>query len=341
MNQADNLALLMKLLPVAGASGKETEIIEMIRGIAIQAGVPQDSCQIDQTNVRAGFGETGSLIIKLPGNRSEPRRLLMAHLDTVPLCVGCEPVIDGDWITSASDTTALGGDDRAGATVLLSTLLQLLKNDVSHPPLTFFWTVQEEIGLVGARYADAKLLGNPKICFNFDGTLPEGVIVGATGDEHIGITVHGIASHAGAFPEDGVSAIVISSLAIAELQQTGWLGKIEKENGVGTSNIGFIQAGAATNVVTDYLELRGEARSHCKQFRAEIVSTIKNVFEKAASTLQNKAGKHGRIEFEHHLKYEAYQLDVSETVVQTAIEAVKSAGEEPEIRVAPGGLDAT
>ena len=340
MNHPDNVKLLMKLLPIPGASGNEAAVIDAIRSTAIQAGVPEDCCQLDHTHQRTGFGETGSLIIKLPGNRPAPRRLLMAHVDTVPLCVGCEPVIEGEWIVSTSDKTALGGDDRAGATVLLSTLLRILKEDLPHPPLTFFWTVQEEIGLVGARHANAELLGHPETCFNFDGTLPEGVIIGATGDEHIGITVHGIASHAGAFPENGVSAIVIASLAIAELQKAGWLGKIEKENGTGTSNIGFIQGGAATNVVTDYLEIRGEARSHNKIFRTEIISTIQNAFENAATSVQNDAGKRGRIEFEHHLKYEAFQLDASEAVVQAAIIAVKSVGEEPEIRIVNGGLDA-
>ncbi len=340
MNYPDNVKLLMMLLPIPGASGNEAAVIDAIRSTAIQAGVLEDCCHIDQTHQLAGFGETGSLIIKLPGNRPAPRRLLMAHVDTVPLCVGCEPVIEGEWITSTSDNTALGGDDRAGATVLLSTLLRILKEDLPHPPLTFFWTVQEEIGLVGARHADASLLGNPETCFNFDGTLPEGVIIGATGDEHIGITVHGIASHAGAFPENGVSAIVIASLAIAELQEAGWLGKIEKENGTGTSNLGFIQGGAATNVVTDYLEIRGEARSHNKIFRAEIVSAIQNAFENAVIQVQNESGNRGRIEFEHHLKYEAFQLDVSEAVVQSAMSAVKAAGEEPEIRIVNGGLDA-
>ncbi len=340
MSNEDKVDLLMKLLPIPGASGKEAAVIDAIRSTAIQAGLSEEYCQLDHAHQHAGFGETGSLIIKLPGNSPGPRRLLMAHVDTVPLCVGCEPTIQGEWIASASDKTALGGDDRAGATVLLSTLLRILKDEIPHPPITFFWTVQEEIGLVGARYADANLLGKPETCFNFDGTLPQGVIIGATGDEHLGISIHGIASHAGAFPENGVSAIVIASLAIAELQKAGWLGKIEKDNGTGTSNLGFIQGGAATNVVTDFLEIRGEARSHDKKFRAEIISTIQSAFYNAAKQLQNESGKQGRIEFEHHLKYEAFQLDVSEPVVQAAMQAVKTAGEEPEIRIVNGGLDA-
>ena len=33
---------------------------------------------------------TGGLILQLPGTLRGPRRLLMAHVDTVPLCIGAE-----------------------------------------------------------------------------------------------------------------------------------------------------------------------------------------------------------------------------------------------------------
>ena len=335
-----NTKLLMKLLAIEGGSGKESAVVNAILTEVVAAGLSESDYQFDSAHKKAGFGETGNLIINLPGNCDGARRLLMAHLDTVPLCVGCEPVIEGEWINSVSEKTALGGDDRAGVAVLLATLLKILKEDIPHPPLTFLWTVQEEIGLVGARYADAALLENPQLCFNFDGAMPQGVIIGATGDDHFEIKVYGIASHAGAFPENGVSAIVIASVAIAQLQEAGWLGKIKKENGEGTSNLGSIEGGAATNVVTDYLEIKGEARSHDKTFRAEIVAAIQKAFEDATTKLQNASNERGRIEFSQRLKYEAFRMEESEAVVQAAIAAVKSAGETPIIRISNGGLDA-
>ena len=334
------VSLLMSLLEIPGISGRERPVLEAILAQARKAGLHDQAYCFDQAHVKAKHGETGNLIIKLPGTRRGPRRLFMAHVDTVPLCLGAEPKLSGDYIYAASPKTALGGDDRAGATVVLSTLLRILREQPEHPPLTFLFAVQEEIGLVGARYVAQSKLGKPRLCFNFDGGLPNGIITGATGDEHLDILIHGIASHAGAQPENGVSAVVIAGLAIAELQRTGWLGKIQQANGTGTSNLGVISGGAATNVVTDRLEIRGEARSHDREFRAEIVQQIERAFHQAAEQVTNAQGQAGRIEFQHRLKYEAFRLDEQEPAVTAAVAAVQRTGLEPIKRISNGGLDA-
>ena len=71
-------------------------------------------------------GQVGNLVLKLPGTLRGPRRMLSAHVDTVPVCVGSKPVRKGKLIESADPTTGLGADDRAGTAVLLSTAERLL-----------------------------------------------------------------------------------------------------------------------------------------------------------------------------------------------------------------------
>lgn len=71
-------------------------------------------------------------------------------MDTVPLCDGCQPVREGDWIRPGSKDTALGGDNRAGCGVVLTAILEILSQGLDYPPLTLLFTVQEEIGLRGA-----------------------------------------------------------------------------------------------------------------------------------------------------------------------------------------------
>ena len=107
-------------------------------------------------------GEVGNLIFQLPGTVRGPRRLLMAHMDTVPICVGAKPVRKGDVVRSADPKTGLGADDRAGVAVVLNTALEILRRKLPHPPLTFFWPIQEEVGLHGARYVQSSLLGKPQ-----------------------------------------------------------------------------------------------------------------------------------------------------------------------------------
>src|SRR5690606_23494996 len=134
--------------------------------------------------------------------------------------------------------TALGGDDRAGTSVVLNTLRLLKQHNLPHPPLTLLLTVQEEIGLIGARHVSLNKLGKPRLAFNWDGGDPCLAVIGATGDDHLQIEITGIASHAGAHPEQGVSAIAIAALAIESLVAEGWFGQVVKGRRSGTSNIG-------------------------------------------------------------------------------------------------------
>src|SRR6185369_282976 len=224
------------------------------------------------------------------GTLKAPRRLLMAHIDTVPLCVGSVPKLSGRFLKSANPKSGLGGDNRSGAAAVLFAALEVLRLKLPHPPLTFMWPVQEEVGLVGVRCVRLNLLGNPKLCFNFDGGAVHRATRGATGACRMQIDIRGIASHAGAFPEKGVNAATIASLAIASLHKNGWLGKIAKGRRSGTSNIGVVNGGAATNVVMPELLIRAEARSHDPKFRRKIVDAIRTAFEKATASVKSISG---------------------------------------------------
>ncbi len=266
--------------------------------------------------------------------------MLMAHVDTVPLCQGVRPVRRGRWIVPAEKHTALGADDRSGCAVVLAAALEILRGKLPHPPLTFFWTVQEETGLHGARHARLGMLGKPQLAFNFDGGSSQRLCVGATGGYRMEIHITGIASHAGGSPEDGVSAITIASLAIAQLHQEGWHGRIEKNGRLGTSNVGAIHGGDATNVVTPQVELRAEARSHDPAFRRRIVRAIERAFQRAARKVRNRQGASGDVRIDGRLDYEAFKLADDEPCVGAAERAVRQLGGQPVRSISNGGLDA-
>ncbi|MDB4614512.1 M20/M25/M40 family metallo-hydrolase [bacterium] len=334
--------LVTEMMAIPGKSTEESKISAFIQKKLKAAGVPAKSITIDKAHKKShAGGEIGNLIVKLPGtNKKAPRRLLMGHIDTVPLCVGCKPVRKGQFIKSSDPTTALGGDNRAGAAVVLNAALTILKHKLPHPPLTLFWPVQEEIGLCGARYVTKTALGNPKLCFNWDGGSPSVATIGATGAYNIQITVTGIASHAGAHPDRGVSATMIAALALADLQNNGWHGAIKKGTKTGTSNIGIIEGGAATNVVNPEVTVVAEARSHNAKFRAKIVKEFEKAFTKAAKQLKNHEGKRGSIKLESFLRYDSFAMKPSEPTVKAACVAIKDAGLDPVTKISNGGLDA-
>jgi len=152
------------------------------------------------------------------------------------------------------------------------------------------------------------------------------------------IEVEGLAAHAGAAPEQGISAIAIASLAIADLVRGGWHGLISKGDKRGTSNVGFIQVAKPRTSFTDRVELKAEARSHDKHFRKQIVAMIQQAFEKAAAEVQSAAGRHGKVRFHGRQDYEAFRLPNDEPAVLAAERAVRTAGLEPVRGVSKWGI---
>jgi tripeptide aminopeptidase len=340
-SESDALRMVEELMAIPGVSGKEAAVAQYVRQQLIEAGVPAGAVLHDRAHRRTRIaGECGNLLCYFPGFRDQPRRLLTAHLDTVPLCVGARPVRQGRYYRSGRAGFGIGADNRAGTAVLLATAVTLRKAQLPTPPLTFCWFVQEEIGLEGSRCVELTRLKKPSLAFNWDGGAADKVTLGATGAYRMEIHVQGRASHAGNAPEKGVSAVAIAAVAIAQLQQQGWHGRISQPDGQGTSNVGVIRGGEATNVVMPSLELWAEARSHDRAFRKRIVQQMQNAFRSASQSVRSVDGRHGRVRFRTRLDYESFLLPENHPVVQEAVAAVRAVGLEPTLAVSQGGLDA-
>ncbi len=303
-------------------------------------GVPASAIHVDDAPARIPVPcEVGNLIVRLDGTRPGPRTLLSAHMDTVPLARGAQPVVREGRIYPRG-ATALGGDDRCGVAVLLTVIAELKRGQARHGPLTFLFSVREESGLRGAAAVRPVDLGAPVRGYNFDGGVPEDVTIGATGAVRLDLAVHGVAAHAGVHPERGVSAVAIFGDAVQRLDRNGWHGLIRKPEGSGTSNIGLVNGGDATNVVTDLLTAKAEARSHDRRFLDRIVTEYRESFERAAAEHRNEAGASGRFAMELEESYHAFTLAEDSPAVVAARSAVESIGLAPRLRISNGGLDA-
>jgi tripeptide aminopeptidase len=343
------LSRLMRFLAIEGVTGREAAIGRDIAAALKEVGVPSRAIYLDDANTRIPLPtETGNLVVDLPGRgklHNQPRVMFMTHMDTVPLCAGAKPKIQGRRIVNTVKT-ALGGDNRTGCAVLVTLAAELVKQKLDHPPITLLFCVREESGLWGARHVDPADLGRPEMAFNYDGGSASNVVVGAVGADRWEVEIFGRASHAGVAPERGISATMILALALAEVKAGGWFGKVVKGKKQGTSNVGPVTggegrpAGDATNVVTDYVHVRGESRSHDATFFKQITAAYKAAFEKAAKRVTNSEGKSGRVKFKVQTDYHPFRQKDTLPVVKRAAEAVAAGGGTPNIRVANGGLDA-
>ncbi len=346
IDQDKAIARLMRFLAVEGITGQEQAIGADVVNSLREIGIPAGAIRFDRANTKIPLPtQTGNLIVTLEGTKPGPRRLFSTHLDTVPLCAGALPVRKGNRI-APQGKTALGGDNRTGVACLVTMLAELFAQKIPHGPITVLFTVREESGLWGARSVDPAELGNPVMGFNVDGGSARSLTIGAVGADRWEVEIVGKASHAGVHPERGISATMVAARALAAIHDAGWFGKIKKGKSEGTSNVGPVgdaqgrSAGQATNVVTDFVKVQGESRSHDAQFIIAITSAYRQAFAEAARQVRDDKGKTAKIKFTTHRSYFPYALKSSNKVVQAALLAGSTLGWPMMQKLSNGGLDA-
>jgi tripeptide aminopeptidase len=249
--------------------------------------------------------------------------LLCAHLDTVPLHAPVEPVLqDGFW--ENANEAILGADNKAAVAVLLA-LARHVAREGSPVGLELLFTVGEEISLAGSAAFDAARL-SARLGYVFDHASPIGeVIVSSPCHYRLEASFRGAAAHAGIRPQEGRSAILAASRAIASLRH----GLIEGE---GTVNVGTITGGSAINVVPErcsfLAEVRGVDDSRGEVLVAELVDRV----HEAANLPDCDCD----VDVSVTRTFSGYRLTPSSPSVGAAEAALRACGREP-LRISSGG----
>jgi di/tripeptidase len=165
--------LFLELAQIPGPSYDERKVADTIKQKLAAMGY---EAREDDAGTKIG-GNTGNLLVDIPGTVPDaPPLVFMCHMDTVPLAVGCKPIVDGDTIRT-DGSTALGGDDRAGNAETLELLRILKDNNLPHPPIQVIFTVGEEAGLLGSKALDPKDV-HGKLGFEADFFHPNEILWG-------------------------------------------------------------------------------------------------------------------------------------------------------------------
>jgi tripeptide aminopeptidase len=331
INQERIKNLLLELVQIDSVSRKERQVAERIKQLCEEMGA---QVEIDDAGEKVG-GNSGNVIARFPGTIPGAETIMMsAHMDTVVPGEGVKPVVDGDIIRS-DGTTVLGGDDKSGCAVIIETIRCLQEQSIPHAPIEAVFSICEEVGLLGAKHVDVSKL-QAKYGLVFDSDDPGFLFIKGPSANHFEFKIYGLESHAGVAPEEGISAIRIAAEAIAAMK----LGRIDKET---TANIGVIQGGEATNIITNFVLLRGEARSLDEdKLNRQTEHMVKCLEDAAAKYEVTVAGVTTKGRVEAHVNREYYAMDVPESsrVVQLVYEAAKRRGLKVEAVASGGGCDA-
>jgi tripeptide aminopeptidase len=191
----------------------------------------------------------GTVIATLPGNAPGPTIGFLAHMDTAPQfnATGVKPRVIrrynggaisfpdnpaltltpednpylaqkiGHDLITASGTTLLGADDKAGIAILMTAAQALLASDAPRGPVRLAFTPDEEIG----RGVDARLPADMAcdFAFTFDGGAVGEIEYESFSADGAVVTIEGVSIHPGLAKGKLVNALHLAAKLIATLPQ--------------------------------------------------------------------------------------------------------------------------
>ena len=207
------------------------------------------------TRHRAAGDVVGENIVGRINGTGGKRLLLMAHMDTVYVkgTLAKAPFrIDGN--------RAFGpgiADDKGGIAVILHALKLLhARGFKDFGQITVMFNTDEEKGSFGSRDLIRQLAAENDYVLSFEPTLAlrENLTLGTSGIAYVEARVKGLASHAGAAPEQGVNALTEAADLVLRTQ-----GLDNKETGL-RFNWTIAKAGEVSNIIPDSAVLNADVR---------------------------------------------------------------------------------
>jgi tripeptide aminopeptidase len=314
----------MKMVEVSSVSGQEGIFRDLLKAEFALRGL-----EVEEDGAgKILNGESGNLLVKIPGTVTAPAILFATHMDTVVPGIGIKAIRGQDDVIRSDGNTILAADDKAGIAAILEAWDAIVENRLDHPPLELLFTVSEEQGLLGAKNFDYSRLEARKGYVLDSGGAPGTIVIQSPCQNEIEYRVYGQAAHAGINPEDGINAIKLMAKALAVMP----CGRIDDET---TCNFGFIEGGIARNIVAPSCRVRGEARSLSRRKLDQITAELCGIFE--AEIVKNG----GRCEVDVGLLYSEITLQPDEEVISLVTRAAAKIALPTELVSTGGGSDAS
>ncbi len=321
INQERIVERFLRYIQIDSETRHEKEIADMLVDELMAIGM---DVQRDNAGDKIG-GNAGNIIAKLKGDLDKPAILLSAHMDTVTPGNGVKPIVENGIIKS-DGRTVLGSDDKAGIAGIIEGVQAIVEAGVSHGPIEIVFCIAEEGGLNGSKYLDYNMV-DAKMGFVFDSGGKTGeVIVQGPAQDKIDVTIKGRPAHAGVAPEEGISAIQVAAAAISKMS----LLRIDADT---TANVGVIQGGLATNIVTPEVTIQAEARSLKNEKLDVQTAHMVQCFEEAAAEFGAEAI------VETSRAYTAFHADQDSEVIAVIDRALAAMKIEPNYKPTGGGSD--
>ncbi|MBG0764957.1 MAG: peptidase M20, partial [Tissierellales bacterium] len=119
----------MDYVKISSETGNEKEFSDLIVKELKELGL-----EVKRDKAGEKIGSNSNNIYCYLDGKGDKSRIYSAHMDTVKPGIGINPVIEDGFIKSSGDTI-LGGDDKAGISVVMEALTTIKEQDITHNPI--------------------------------------------------------------------------------------------------------------------------------------------------------------------------------------------------------------
>lgn len=310
----------------------------------------------------AEIDENGYLYATIPSNTDKdvPVICFCSHVDTSPDCSGAnvKPILHANYqgqdivlpddpavvikfaehkdlaeqigndIITASGTTLLGADDKAGVAAIMEATRILMNNPgIKHGTLKILFTPDEEIGR-GVDYVDLEKLG-ADYGYTIDGERAGTIEDESFSADAVKITIHGVSVHPGFAKNKMQSALKVASQIVDSLPKD----RLSPESTCGKE--GFVHptqiAGTVDKASIDFIvrdHVTANLALHEQELK-ELVESVVQQYDKVSYTFEVKEQYRNMKEV----------LDRYPLIMEIGMEAITRAGMKAERRSIRGGTD--
>lgn len=310
----------------------------------------------------AQLDENGYVYGTIPSNTDKkvPVICFCSHVDTSPDCSGTnvKPIVHSNYqgqdivlpddnsiiikfsehrdladqigndIITASGTTLLGADDKAGVAEIMDAARILINNpEIKHGDIKILFTPDEEIGR-GVDFVNLQKLG-AQFAYTMDGERAGTIEDETFSADSAKVTIHGVSVHPGFAKNKMQSAIKITSKIIDSLPTD----RLSPESTSGKE--GFVHptsiSGTVEKATIDFI-IRDHLTSNLQKHETELEDAVKNIISQYPNTTYT-------IEIKEQYRNMKEVLDQYPQIMEIGLEAIERAGMNPERRSIRGGTD--
>jgi tripeptide aminopeptidase len=307
--------------------------------------------------------EWGYVYATIPSNSSNAKTPVIcfcSHMDTAPDCSGTnvKPIVHrnyngadiilpddpsqvitinqhsylkekiGDDIITASGTTLLGADDKAGVAIIMDLAEQLIKNpEIKHGEIRILFTPDEEVGR-GVEKLDMKKV-NADYGYTLDGGKLGDIEDESFSADGVKITIHGISAHPGYAKNKMVNALKVGAAFIEALPKGEWSPETTEKREGFVHPVSF--TGGLEKAEINFI-IRDHQTSKLKEYEIKLEQLLKDV-------LQHFKGAHYEFEVSEQYRNMKEIIEKVPFVTEYAIEAMKNTGITPKPAIIRGGTD--